>query len=235
MKIAIVYPKVCSESAKELATLLKADKFNAYDGPVPRGYDLYFNYGVGGTWEYKNGIDYDKVLNKSKAIRVSRDKIESYKAFNKAGVPTCEFVESEAKVPKDWEWVVCRETTTGRNCEGVLICPQGELVPRQPLYTKFFNHDEEHRIVVFKGKVVARYMKSNLKGGEYELILMQAKGYEEIDNTAITAAAAVGLDYAGVDCLFDSESGRHLCLEINSGPLLTDDVAEYLSKFYKVK
>lgn len=233
MSIAVVYPGVCSESAKELAELIGAQAFNPYKEWVPRGYTTYFNYGVGKDWEERHGIDGKLVINKSSAIRTSRDKILSYKAFQKAGVPTCEFVEREEDVPASWKWVVCRETATGRNCEGVLICPRDDLVHKQPLYTRFFKHDEEHRIVVFKGEVVARYMKGNQKGDEYELILMQPRGYEDVDKAAIMAARAVGLDYAGVDLLFDSSRGKHLCLEINSGPLLTDDVAEYLSKAFK--
>lgn len=234
MNICVVHPSVCSESAKELAEAVGGFRWNPYDKASPLyAVDLYFNYGVSDC----DFLDNTRipVINRPMFVRRSVDKIASYNRFRNAGIPTCEYVVNQRDVPRTWDWIVCRETTTGRNCDGVTVTEQENMVRGCPLYTKFFHHDEEHRIVVFNKRVVARYMKMNLKDGEYELVYMQADGYEDLDVTAVKAANSIGLDYAGVDILFNSKNGKHLCLEINSGPALTDEVADYLKRFYKGK
>lgn len=236
MTFIVVHPQVCAESAQRLAKALGATSWNPRKEYFPHkvvGHKgiKYFNYGFGDVIPFEK--DCVRIINPSAAICVSTDKIKSYAAFKKAGVPTCNYVTDEEDVPEDWNLVVSRETTTGRNCEGVMICPRDDLVPTCPLYTEYFEHDEEHRIVVFQGKVLARYMKTNLKDGEYDLQYMLPQGYEELDKTAIAAAKAVGLDYAGVDLLYNSDNQLHICLEINSGPLLTEEVEEQLVKILK--
>lgn len=234
MTFIVVHPKVCTGSAQRLAKALGGLSWNPRKEGFPRiKYPVQvtcFNYGFGDIFPMAPGSKY---YNPPAAIRVSTDKIKSYAAFKKAGVPTCNYVTNEKDVPKDWHLVVSREVVNGRNCEGVMICPRDDLVHGCPLYTEYFEHDEEHRIVVFQGKVLARYMKENLQDGCYELTHMLPRGYEELDKTAIAAAKAVGLDYAGVDLLYNSDDCSHICLEINSGPLLTDEVEEQLVKILK--
>jgi D-alanine-D-alanine ligase-like ATP-grasp enzyme len=47
------------------------------------------------------------------------------------------------------------------------------------------------------------------------------------------AAKSIPLDYAGVDCLYNSKTGKHIILEVNSGPLLTDESEEFISNYFK--
>lgn len=229
MKICVVHPQVTKESAEKLAKGIGAHTWNPYkeNKPVKGMFDLVFNYGYSGTLYHGN------IINPPASIRVSTNKIKTYEAFVKAGVPTCQYVTNEKDIPKSWKWVVCRETVNGRNCEGVTITQQVNKVKGCPLYTKFFDHDEEHRIVVFKGQVIGRYMKSNLKDGQYELTPMLADGYEALDVSAVQACNAVSLAYAGVDILHSSKSGAHIVLEINSGPLLTDESLEFFINYFK--
>lgn len=235
MKICVVHPAATKESAARLAEAVNGVTWNPYKDYRPRGtFDLYFNYGVSDEPHLELPQLQAQLVNPPRAIRISTDKIASYKAFQKAGVPTCEFVTRYEDVPKNWEYVVCREVVNGRNCEGILITHRFDIVKGNPLYTRFFKHTEEHRIVVYKGAVVARYMKTNLKRGMYDLQLMQAYGYEEVDRIAIAAARAVGLDYAGVDILHDGTCGKSLCLEINSGPLLTDESHDFFQQLFNV-
>lgn len=236
MKICVVHPAATKESAARLAEAVNGVTWNPYKDYRPRGaFDLYFNYGVSAEPHLELPQLQAQLVNHPRAVRISTDKIASYKVFQRAGVPTCEFVTNHRDVPKTWKEVVCRETVNGRNCEGILITGQDNIVEGNPLYTRFFEHTEEHRIVVYKGAIMARYMKTNLKGGMYDLQLMQAYGYEEVDRIAEQAARAVGLDYAGVDILHDGASGKSLCLEINSGPLLTDEAYEFFQQLFNVR
>ena len=235
MRICVVHPSVTKESANRLAKAIGAYTWNPYQGYPPGvAIDVWFNYGYGGSCpSVKYATRGKERINPPASVRVSTDKIKTYEAFVKAGVPTCEYVTNQKDIPKKWKWIVCRETINGRNCEGVTITQQENIVKDCPLYTKFFDHDEEHRIVVFKGQIVARYMKTNLKDGEYELTHMLEDGYSDIDKTAIQACRAVGLDYAGVDVLHSNHTGKHIALEINSGPLLTAEAEEFFINHFK--
>lgn len=234
MKICVVHPAATKESATKLAKAVKGVTWNPYNGWKPRGsFDLYFNYGVSDE-PFLKELPKARLVNHPDSIRISTDKIKTYKAFQKAGVPTCEFVTKDVDVPKSWKEVVCREVVNGRNCDGILITDQENIVKGNPLYTRFFKHTEEHRVVVFKEAIIARYMKTNLQGGQYDLQLMEEDGYEEVDRIAIEAARAVGLDYAGVDILHDAARGKSICLEINSGPLLTDEAHDFFQKLFNV-
>lgn len=232
MKICVVHPSVTKESAGKLAEILKADTWNPYKTNRYKDYDVLFNYGCSDFYVFR----YDKVINSPEAVRISTDKIKTYEALKKGGVPTCEYVTKKNQIPASWKWVVNRATVTGRNCEGVLITVREEALDNQPLYTKFFHHTEEHRIVVFKGEIVGRYMKTNLNEGEYELTAMLPDGYGALDRSAVAACRAVGLDYAGVDILCTRGGARHIVLEVNSGPLLTEEAQEFfVNKFKNLK
>lgn len=231
MKICVIHPSVTKESAEKLAKAVKGVTWNPYKQAHPyQKFDLYFNYGYGGELYVR---DYKTFINPVNSIKKCVDKIKTYRVLQNAGVPTCEYVTKKEDIPKTWKWVVNRATTTGRNCEGVLITQRSEALDNQPLYTKFFHHTEEHRIVVFKDQVIGRYMKTNLKDGEYELTAMLPDGYERLDRSAVAAARAVGLHYAGVDLLCTRGGARHIVLEVNSGPLLTEEAESFFSQNLK--
>lgn len=236
MKICVVHPGATKESAARLAEAVNGVTWNPYKNYHPRGtFDLYFNYGVSAEPHLELPQLQAQLVNHPRAVRISTDKVVSYKAFQRANVPTCEFVTNDRDIPKTWKEVVCREVVNGSNCAGILITDRENIVKGNPLYTRFFKHTEEHRIVVFQGAIVARYMKTNLEDGQYDLQLMEADGYEEVDRIAIAAARAVGLDYAGVDILHDAARGKSICLEINSGPLLTDEAYEFFQQHFNVR
>lgn len=230
MKICVVHPKITSTSAKKLAVAIGAHVYNPYKGGHYDQYDLVFNYGYGGG---AVGHLSTNQINPCASVVKSTDKIACYDLFKKHKVPTCDYVTNQKDVPQTWNWVVCRETTTGRNCEGVTITRPYDLIPNCPLYTKFFTHDAEYRMIVYKGKVLGRYRKCNLQDGQFDLEYMLPQGFEELDKSACNAAKAVGLDYAGVDVLCQEKTGKHIVLEVNSGPLLTDEVCAQLVKLLK--
>ena len=235
MNILVVHPQVCKESAQRLSKAVLGVSWNPNKEATPAGIrkgTVFFNSGLSEVPVFPFPR---MTINQLAGVRVSTDKIKSYAAFKKAGIPTCEYVTSEKDIPKSWKFIVCRETVKGRNCEGTTITDRANLVHDCPLYTKFFEHDEEHRIVVFRDKVIGRYMKTNLKDGQYDLVLMLPQGYEEIDPVCINAAKAVGLDYAGVDVLYNSKTGKYIVLEINSGPLLTEEALEFFVSYFNRK
>ena len=229
MNYCVVAPKICKESAKLLADSIKAFRSNPYAAKRTnyKEFDVVFNFGCA------KSIDYNKIINKPEAVALCTNKVATYERLKQHKVSTVSYVTSDKDVPKSWNWVVCRETVDGRNCDGVLITRPYDLVLNCPLYTKFFSHDEEYRIVVFNNKVVARFKKDKEDQGLRELILMQPQGFKAIDEACVKACKAVEIDYAGVDVLCKEKTGEFIVLEINSGGMLNEEVLPTIVEYFK--
>lgn len=225
----VVSGKPTCVSARRLAKALDVPYYNLSKVAMPpfKPGQVVFNYGS------SKPVLLPNMINPPAAVELSVNKINTYRVLKANLIPTVSFVLNEKDVPQTWNWVVCRSTVTGRNCEGVLITRPYDLLKDCPLYTKYFTHTDEYRIVVYKNNVIARYRKANLNEGQYELELMTHGGFEEVDEPCIQAARAIGLDYCGVDVLCNERTGNYLVLELNSGPLLTDETEAALVKLIK--
>lgn len=225
----VVSGKPTCKSARRLAKALDVPYYNLSKVLMPaiKPGQVVFNYGSSKPPVFPN------MVNSPAGVELSVNKINTYRVLKANLVPTVTFVQNEKDVPAHWNWVVCRSTVTGRNCEGVLITRSYDLVKECPLYTKYFTHTDEYRIVLYKGNVLSRYRKANLNAGQYDLELMTHHGFAEVDASCIEAAKAIGLDYCGVDVLCNEKTGNYVVLELNSGPLLTDETEEALVKLIK--
>jgi hypothetical protein len=221
MKIAIVNA-VAGKSSKELANFLrdpphqvdvfkpyKLDKYNYLE------YDLVFNYGCGG------GIRANKIINTNDAVAKCVDKTLTFEAFKRAKVDTVEYVRHREDIPKKWEWVVVRDSAVGRKAEGLnyLENKPNTVFPYAALYTEYFYHKKEYRVVIFMGKLVGVYEKEEADG-EWSFILKPKRGFEEMVSQCIRAAKEIGIDYVGFDVVANTKNDFKL-LEANSAPILT--------------
>ncbi|KWH03712.1 hypothetical protein WT58_24060 [Burkholderia territorii] len=141
------------------------------------------------------------------------------------------------KVPKNWDSVVVRESRVGRKAEGFhhWLKEEGEL-PHGELYTKYYEHRNEYRVVVFMGKYFVYYKRPVSKDGEewHEMVLQPARKFEAMGRHALAAAKALGIDYAGFDVVANSRT-EYVFLEANSGPILNEEVKDYIVKWFKEK
>jgi glutathione synthase/RimK-type ligase-like ATP-grasp enzyme len=227
----VLYSNKCSKSGKEFAKVIGATAYNYHKDAFPVERDeRVVCYGVHA--QLLNDVGYKGVVeNPPTSVKISINKILTYNVLTAYGVPTCQYVTSAKNIPKNWERVVSRETITGRNCEGVMISDRDDITSNCPLYTKFFHHTHEYRIVMWKDEVVARYHKKPTKDGKQMLLkLMLPVGFAEVDEACKLAMAATGLDLAGIDVLVDEETQDFIVLETNSGPLFTDEMAEFFKK-----
>jgi glutathione synthase/RimK-type ligase-like ATP-grasp enzyme len=224
MKICVMYSKHCNKSAKALAKALGADANNiSLTGRRDfTEYDLLLSYGCSA------GTAHKRRLNLSNSILACIDKVETFKALNAANIPTVEWTTNPADTV-EWDVVVCREKLAGKANKGMTYVYQGEELPECPLYTKYFHHKCEYRVVVFQGAVIGRYRKDIDDNGDWEFTKMLKRGFEDIDSMALKAAKALNIDFVGFDVLANKR-GKVLILEANSGPVLTDDVAKAIVK-----
>jgi glutathione synthase/RimK-type ligase-like ATP-grasp enzyme len=186
-----------------------------------RKYDLVFNYGCSSNFLAK------KVINKPTSVERCINKMSTFYRLAKMGLPVVSFTAHSYEIPKHWKTIVCRKMLDGAQNKGITYVEQGEAIPYAALYTDFYEHKFEFRVVVFQGKVVGRYLKEENKQGEWVLNHLQPTGFKKMDADCTLAAELLDIDYVGFDVLANSQTDYKI-LEANSGPLLTPEVLDII-------
>lgn len=227
MKIIVLYPKVTKESGEKLAQRLQCDHENPFitNNRDYKNYDLVINLGCNRKFKY------NKKINGSAAVGICTDKIKTFDKLKKARIPHLEYVTNNQEVPKTWQTIVGREIVNGQENKGMSYFKKGEKLPDWPLFTKWYDHNFEFRIVVYQGKIIGRYQKV-LKNKTWYLIHLYKDGFDAIDEACIKATEAVGIDFCGVDVLAKSQNNFRIC-ELNSGPILSEEILDFFVKEFK--
>lgn len=230
--VAIVTGK-CILSARQLAEGFnkrthgewKADVFDVRKGQYPHNaYNSVFMYGCS---EVLNAQHY---INNAKATLICVDKRLTFNVFKEHNIPTVGYATRKKDVPDTWEIIAVRTKVDGRKAEDLDYYYEKDKLPDAGLYTEYFEHKYEYRIVVFKEKVVGRYYKAEAKG-EWTFKSQPAKGFEQMDADAIRASKGLGIDYVGFDVVANTKHNYRF-LEANSGPILTSEAEETILEYY---
>ena len=233
MKIAIVN-SVAGISSKELGNFLSTPEWKVpVDKPHQSGkfdwrnVDVVFNYGCG----YR-GMLAKKFINTPDAVCRCVDKPTTFEAFKKAKVNTVEHTQDRNKIPKHWNWVVVRKETDGRKAEGLSFHENVEgQIPIGQLYSEYYEHRFEYRVVVFMGKVVGFYYKRRKNDGNWYFNIQKPNGFEEMGDHCIRAAKELGIDYVGFDVVAKDKKNFKI-LEANSAPILTTESMEAIHSYF---
>jgi glutathione synthase/RimK-type ligase-like ATP-grasp enzyme len=221
-KILIVHPKATCISAKKLAAIMKADTYDLREGRRDfEGYDLVWNYGS------SDPVYAPHLLNRTLGVQRCIDKVQTFEILHRNRVPTVDYTTFKHNVPESWETVVVRDKRNGRKAEGLHYVERGEQMRNGELYTEYFPHEYEYRIVVLCGEVVGRYRK-DVVDKDWLFIPMLPQGFERLDRECIHAAKVLGIDYAGFDIL-ENKRGKCVILEANSGAMIQDEALEFIA------
>lgn len=231
MKIAIIH-YVAGISSKTLAEALRlngvvVDVFNLNKDGAPSvraGYDGVFSYGA----SYP-GLNTNRI-NTGAAVERCINKTITFDILKKAGCNTVEYCTRKQDIPKHWETVVVRTKIDGRKAEGLDYHANDGQVPNGALFSEYFEHKFEYRIMVFKGAVVGRYFKAE-KEGDWYFNVQPKKGFEVMDDHCLRAAKALGIDYVGFDVVANTKKDFKI-LEANSGPRITDEAENAIVEYY---
>lgn len=235
MKI-IVVSKYCGDSSRELVEALQANNIDAwylapdeYERKAVGPHKL-FAYG----WSGSSKAGSHERINLRHSTRCCIDKVSTLCALNEKGIPVPGWCQTKHDVPKAWEHVVVRESRTGRKAEGFAIVAQcdGEVLPDGELYTEYFYHKYEYRIVVFKDQAFVYYKRRINDGTEHEFVYRDPLEFLPMVKDARKAAKALNIDYVGFDVVAQNKRSYRF-LEANSGPILTDEVRDYIVAYYK--
>lgn len=207
---------------------------------IPEG-SAVINYGRSVVPEWER--DDIETINHPDFVSLAVDKIKTLEKLWKCDVPTLQFT-TEKITARSWldngSKIVARLTSKGKKGKGVVLVNPGDELPDAPLYTLHYNKDVEFRVHVVFGRVIDYVQKKKMgKAKLAALGIEQAnmdvrnhgKGWvfahnnviksELVEQIALDAVEALGLDFAGVDVLAKVEHGEvydAVVCEVNSAP-----------------
>lgn len=222
-----VYPyKQGSQSAKALALALDG-KVLKLEGSKwkPKAGDVVINWGSGRVPRFGPA----EILNPN--VQNASCKLATFKALQVAGVSIPPFTEAQA-VATEWARegvVVCRTKLRGHSGDGIVIANDQAGIVRAPLYTKYVKKKDEYRVHVLRDRAFfiqrkARKLEEenpnwqvrNLAGG---FVFVECPADEvpaDVRAQAIAAIAALGLDFGGVDVMWNDRERKAYVLEVNT-------------------
>lgn len=232
MKIIVLYPQICRKSATALANAIGAKADNPYQSQKKdyRDFDLVINYGC------NRNIKAQRLINGAKAVACCIDKLRTFTVLKEAGgINIPEFTTNAAKV-KDWPCVVVRHDVDGAGNKGMrFIDPQDQPIPDAPLYTKYFAHHKEYRVVVVpvkNGIMSCNVYEKVQRHDEWTLTLVDSIHFDDMKAHCLKAADALRIDYVGFDVVMNKQK-QFVILEANSGPIITDEAITAFKKLLK--
>lgn len=231
LRVAII-TKVAMKSSNILAKALinngvNAQVFNMRETSRTNFKDFDYVFSYGSSCE----TEHNKRLNKVEAVRTCVNKPRTFDALQKGKAWSVPYVMRKSAIPKSWDWVTIRDKADGRKAEGIQYCENipGQI-PDGVLFTEYFEHRYEYRIMVFKGEVVGRYFKAE-KEEDWYFNIQPNKGFEIMDDHCIRAAKAIGIDYVGFDVVANNKKDFRI-LEANSAPAITDEAENAIVSYF---
>lgn len=237
----IIYPyRMYSHSSRVLAGELDAIRVYPDRNYRPRADDIIINWGnshVPNWWDRTAFVG--RVFNRPQDVRIASNKLRAFRALEEAGVATPRFTDNWGTA-REWDQVCVRHNLNGHGGDGIEIVNAGEgYLPEAPLYTEFISPKAEYRVHVFNGQVIDYTKKRRRIEDEPTLEEDQIRSHENgwiftrgnlrrlerIEQLAIDAVEAVGLDFGAVDIIKDDNNVCYV-LEINTACGMADTTLE---------
>ena len=184
-------------------------------------------------------------LNPPTAVMKCVNKTASFRAFAAAGVRCVPFTTSRTEAAawaQEGHRVMARNLTEGRDGEGAQVLNTIEEVRDSGagLFTLFIPKAAEYRVHVFNGNIIGVQQRTRRDGATItnHHIRTSSNGWgltrswdvsvsAELRNNAVSAVAALGLQFGAVDVGVD-RFGRDFVFEVNSAPeVLGEGVNRY--------
>lgn len=166
------------------------------------------------------------------------DKIGNFNLLLKAKVPHVPFT-TDREVAKKWQQeghIVFARTPGGQKGINIDVIQPHQELPDRPLYTRYVKNYTEFRVNVAYDKAihvsqkrksnaveVNPFIRSQSGGWDFRKPLFEPNGLRQL---AIAASKAVGLDFSGVDIIYNKFYDKLYVLEVNSAPWLNETIAD---------
>lgn len=172
-------------------------------------------------------------------VELAQSKLKSFLAFSESdcGLQYPDFWVSKTEIPDNAFPVVCRTLLSSHSGRGIVIANTRDDLVDAPLYVKYIKKKEEYRVHVLFGKVFFTQRKArklsvsspdwrvrNLSGG-FVFVEAEEGVDESVLHQAILAVNTLGLDFGGVDILWNKEQKKAYVIEVNTACGLEDRTA----------
>lgn len=176
------------------------------------------------------------VLNHLGAVLVAMDKRLTFRALDDAGVPTLRWFTDPSERTEGTD-VYVRHSVASCGGFGIQIVTGNNELPNAPLYTEAFPTHREYRVHVGGGKALLVHQKKRRNGVDPDGEDARIRNYgemwvfaindlkcdefsyrEDLEQVAIDAVAACGLDFGAVDVLVSKGPRKIVVCEVNSAP-----------------
>lgn len=207
-------------------------------GYIPRPLHTIINWGSGDAPNW-NMEDTKRVLNHPYYVRGASNKLTAFNMMKETGVSVPEFT-TEPNVAQDWirenQPVVVRTKLQGHSGDGIVMYEGNsnmyEPIMPAPLYVKYIKKKHEYRVHVFNGNVIDVQQKRKKQEVPNEEVDYQVRNHangwvycrdnlyipEDLSGNAISAVAALGLDFGAVDIIWNEHQNKSYVLEVNTAP-----------------
>lgn len=191
-------------------------------------------------WGYSGQLPPCRVVNQPASVAIAKHKTRTFERLFERGVNTLEFSTSREQA-RQWQragrTIVCRATASGTGGEGITIVDNNSVdIPSNPLYTIYVKKKAEYRVHVAFGRVINVTQKIKPNGvtisGDtrirthrtgYIFVRPTTRVPQDVEAQAVRAVAALGLDFGGVDVIYNEAANAAYILEINTAPGLDGD------------
>ena len=238
-KQVVIYPyKMGSASAKMLAHELGVTRVYPDRNFKPTANHVVINWGNGNipNWNGK-GFTF---LNRPERVLNAINKLTSFYKFLKYEVSTPVWTEH-----REWaeKWIrnggkaVARGELEGLDGSGIMLVDKISELPDVQLYTKYVPISKEWRVYVFAGQVIdiLEKRRHNIEKAD-PFIRTEHNGWvfckgefnipREASENAVKAISALGLDFGGVDIIYNEEANKSYVLEVNTAPGIGGDTVD---------
>lgn len=230
-----IYPyKQGSRSAKLLATKLKGKVLKHVGSSYsPKQGHVVINWGASNVPSFGQA----KLLNAS--VSLAQNKLDALTKLEEEGINVPEFWTDRDSIPDGAYPILCRCVLTGHSGNGIVIANDKEALVDAPLYVKYIKKQNEYRVHVFRDSVFFIQRKAKKNGVEQPnwMIRNLAGGFafvecdaEEVSpqviEQSIMACKALGLDFGGVDVIWNAHQSKAYVLEVNTACGLEERTAE---------
>lgn len=186
------------------------------------------------------------VLNKPEAVALASNKLNAFRAMAEVkGVVLPRFTTDKAEAAQ-FETTVVRHKLAGHSGEGIELVDKGNALPNAPLYVEYVAKKQEYRVHVFNEEVIDIQRKARKKEVADENVNWKIRNLDGgfiyardfapedlpkgIQQMAVRAVKALGLDFGAVDVIYNQKQEQVYVLEVNTAPGLQGTTLEAYAK-----
>ncbi len=191
------------------------------------------------------------IWNKTPNVRNASNKLTAFNLFQEAGITEIPEFTTDFNVAAEWvtagKVVLSRTKLSAHSGAGIVIAARVEdLVQNCPLYVLYRKKKTEYRVHVAFGSVIdvqQKRKRADYDGDTDYAVRNHHTGWvycregvevsTRMEQLAVRACAAVGLDFGAVDIIYNEHLDAYLLLEVNTAPGLEGaTVDKYATAFF---